>query len=309
MWFSLIQTSTIRMDCLYWKNYETSKDYLGDSVAGLVLQDNEKCPPLPEVISSSACMATPCFHDKDCGTSEGRCCDNGCVFTCFSYPIGPTYIDWVREPRRQQVNGISWLMKGPNLAEELEPCSTTYHEDEDPLLCPTGYICHVERLGNSKKDVPNLGHCIPEKDVFPTVDPNPSRHLETDCYLEKYLMADGAKIKVRNRTWTIRDWNALPTNTVMAKSLESFYPRTIRDWNALPTNTVMAKSLESFYPRTIRDRNVPSTYTVMAKSLDSFYARTIRDWNALSMATKAVMAKSLESLYPRTFKRQECPIH
>ncbi|XP_071144626.1 WAP four-disulfide core domain protein 1-like [Mytilus edulis] len=182
------------------ENYETSKDYLGDSVAGLVLQDNEKCPALPEVISSSACMATPCFHDKDCGTSEGRCCDNGCVFTCFSYPIGPTYIDWVREPRRQQVNGISWLMKGPNLAEELEPCSTTYHEDEDPLLCPTGYICHVERLGNSKKDVPNLGHCIPEKDVFPTVDPNPSRHLETDCYLEKYLMADGAKIKVRNRT-------------------------------------------------------------------------------------------------------------
>lgn len=66
------------------------QDYLGDSVAGLVLQDNEKCPPLPEVISSSACMATPCFHDKDCGTSEGRCCDNGCVFTCFSYPIGPT---------------------------------------------------------------------------------------------------------------------------------------------------------------------------------------------------------------------------
>ncbi|CAC5392441.1 unnamed protein product [Mytilus coruscus] len=108
------------------ENYETSKDYLGDSVAGFVLQDNEKCPPLPEVPSSSACMATPCFKDTDCGKSEGRCCDNGCVFTCFSYPIGPT--------------------------------------------------------------------------LFPTVDPNSNRHLETDCYLEKYLMEDGAKIKVRNRT-------------------------------------------------------------------------------------------------------------
>ncbi|CAG2233653.1 unnamed protein product [Mytilus edulis] len=116
-------------------------------------QDNENVPPLPEVISSSACMATPCFHDKDCRTSEGRCCDND--------------IDWVREPRRQQVNGI-YLSRG--------------------------------EAGKFEKDVPNLGHCIPEKDVFPTVDPNPSRHLETDCYLEKYLMADGAKIKVRNRT-------------------------------------------------------------------------------------------------------------
>jgi hypothetical protein len=46
----------------------------------------------------------------------------------------------------------------------VEPCSTTPYEDEDPLLCPTGYICHVEKPGNSKKDLPNLGHCIPEKD-------------------------------------------------------------------------------------------------------------------------------------------------
>ena len=33
-------------------------------------------------------------------------------------------------------------------------------------------------------------------------------------------------------------------NTIIRK--ESFYPRTIRDWNALPTDTATAKSLESF---------------------------------------------------------------
>ena len=33
-------------------------------------------------------------------------------------------------------------------------------------------------------------------------------------------------------------------NTIIKK--ESFYPRTIRDWNALPTDTATAKSLESF---------------------------------------------------------------
>jgi hypothetical protein len=33
-------------------------------------------------------------------------------------------------------------------------------------------------------------------------------------------------------------------NTIIRK--ESFYPRTIRDWNALPTDTDTAKSLESF---------------------------------------------------------------
>ena len=30
---------------------------------------------------------------------------------------------------------------------------------------------------------------------------------------------------------------------------ESFYPRTIREWNALPTATVLAPSLESFKAR------------------------------------------------------------
>ena len=33
-------------------------------------------------------------------------------------------------------------------------------------------------------------------------------------------------------------------NTIIRK--ESFHPRTIRDWNALPTDTVTVKTLESF---------------------------------------------------------------
>lgn len=182
------------------ENYDVPMDYIGDAPAGLTLQNEEKCPPLPEVLTSSACIATPCFSDSDCGDSEGRCCDNGCVFTCLSYPIGPTYVDWVREPRRQQRNGISWLIKGTTSADELEPCSTTPYEDEDPLLCPTGYICHVEQPGNSKLDLPNLGHCIPEKDVVFTDKTQTNRNMESICYLDKYVLTDGAKIKIENQT-------------------------------------------------------------------------------------------------------------
>ena len=42
----------------------------------------------------------------------------------------------------------------------------------------------------------------------------------------------------------------LSCNTIIRK--ESFYPRTIRDWNALPTDTATAKSLESFKTHLIK---------------------------------------------------------
>lgn len=183
------------------ENYDVSLDYLGDDTGNEKMTKTEgKCPPVPEILTSSACMAKPCFSDKHCGKAESRCCDNGCVFTCLSYPIGPTYIDWVREPKSKQINGISWLIKGPALAEELEPCSTTPYEDEDPLLCPTGYICHVERPGNAKKDLPNLGHCIPEKDVFVRDKAESNIDAENMCYFENYLLADGAKINLKNKS-------------------------------------------------------------------------------------------------------------
>ena len=88
--FYYLMLCTILLICSISQNYDIPMDYIGDAPAGLTLQNDEKCPPLPEVLTSSACIATPCFSDSDCGDSEGRCCDNGCVFTCFSYPIGPT---------------------------------------------------------------------------------------------------------------------------------------------------------------------------------------------------------------------------
>jgi hypothetical protein len=44
---------------------------------------------------------------------------------------------------------------------------------------------------------------------------------------------------------TIAHFVQIPVcNTIIRK--KSFYPRTVRDWNALPTDTDTAKSLESF---------------------------------------------------------------
>ena len=40
-------------------------------------------------------------------------------------------------------------------------CSTTPpDEDEDALLCPTGYMCEVDFPGDPEHEIPNRGRCI-----------------------------------------------------------------------------------------------------------------------------------------------------
>ena len=47
----------------------------------------------------------------------------------------------------------------------VESCSTSpVDDDEDPLLCPHGYYCHVTHQGNPAKGFPNSGYCVKETD-------------------------------------------------------------------------------------------------------------------------------------------------
>jgi hypothetical protein len=43
-------------------------------------------------------------------------------------------------------------------------CTTSQiHENSSPLLCPGGYVCHIEDRGNPKKNIPNRGRCVLEE--------------------------------------------------------------------------------------------------------------------------------------------------
>ncbi|KAK1784594.1 hypothetical protein P4O66_003263 [Electrophorus voltai] len=68
-------------------------------------------------------------------------------------------LDWLVPPKPRWLGGNSWLLDGPEEVLQAEACSTT--EDGDaPLLCPTGYECHIINPGNPSTGVPNRGQCV-----------------------------------------------------------------------------------------------------------------------------------------------------
>ncbi|XP_021361012.1 uncharacterized protein LOC110455293 [Mizuhopecten yessoensis] len=180
-------------------------DYMGDAPDSVTNNDNDLCPPIPEVIPTHACkVKSKCESDLDCRKRTARCCYNGCVRTCRRQQDPPAVIDWVKEPRRRLSSGISWLLSGPDIAQELEPCSTTpYTDEEDPLLCPHGYVCHVEDPGDPELDLPNRGHCIPESDdKFARLGVGyvSRRMKDNSCWMDKYVLLDGASMMFKGKT-------------------------------------------------------------------------------------------------------------
>ncbi|XP_067658681.1 WAP four-disulfide core domain protein 1-like [Haliotis asinina] len=140
-----------------WLSDLIDYDYLGDAPdAG-----SDFCPPVPSVLPSGSCAQTPCNSDRTCADINGKCCYNGCIYTCL-YQVGiPGFFDWSKEPRRRLSSGRSWLVDSPDTVSEAEPCSTTpVEDDEDPLLCPHGYVCSIEEQGDSRKGIPNRGRCV-----------------------------------------------------------------------------------------------------------------------------------------------------
>lgn len=69
-----------------------------------------------------------------------------------------------------------------------EACSTT-EDGAEPLLCPSGYECHILQPGDAAQGIPNHGRCVKQRRQagerywfkLPWTDPNPTarEHLVT----------------------------------------------------------------------------------------------------------------------------------
>lgn len=57
---------------------------------------------------------------------------------------------------------LPWILPGAT----VEMCSTTPPEDDsDPLVCPHGYVCSIDDVGNPEQGIPNKGHCVLVEDA------------------------------------------------------------------------------------------------------------------------------------------------
>ncbi|XP_046360103.2 WAP four-disulfide core domain protein 1-like [Haliotis rufescens] len=193
-----------------WLSDLIDYDYLGDAPdAG-----SDFCPPVPSVLPSGSCTQTPCNSDRACAHISGKCCYNGCIYTCL-YQVGiPGFFDWSKEPRRRLSSGRSWLVDSPDTVIEAEPCSTTPVEaDEDPLLCPHGYVCSIDDQGNSRKGIPNRGRCVMENNENednadlstarpPVLPPRIQRQMRKERVCEEengFLILEGATVMRKGR--------------------------------------------------------------------------------------------------------------
>nr|XP_022335437.1 WAP four-disulfide core domain protein 1-like [Crassostrea virginica] len=174
-------------------NYDDEDDYIKDEPQSLALSDDvTDCSPVPDVVLTGFCQKKVCSSHDDCHGKNRRCCFNGCVKTCMKQPDPPPFFDWIREPRSRVVSGVSWLIEGPVNNNELQPCTTSrFGKNEDPLLCPHGYTCHVSFKGNRKKRIQNRGYCVPDKVNAMSRETNKSPS-SGECLLDKYILAEGA---------------------------------------------------------------------------------------------------------------------
>ncbi|XP_008826136.2 WAP four-disulfide core domain protein 1 isoform X2 [Nannospalax galili] len=117
----------------------------------------DHCPPPPRTLPPGACQATRCQADSECPRHR-RCCYNGCAYACLEAVPPPPVLDWLVQPKPRWLGGNGWLLDGP---EEMlqEACSTT-EDGAEPLLCPSGYECHILSPGDAAQGIPNRGQCV-----------------------------------------------------------------------------------------------------------------------------------------------------
>lgn len=176
-------------------NYDDDDEYIRDEPQSLDLSDDvSECGPVPDIVITGFCKKKVCSSHDDCRKKNHRCCFNGCVKTCTRQPDPPPFFDWIREPRSRVVSGVSWLIDGPANNNELQSCTTSrVGKNEDPLLCPHGYTCHVVRKGNRRKRIQNRGYCVPNEESVALRDQQINQSSATgECLLDKYILAEGA---------------------------------------------------------------------------------------------------------------------
>lgn len=178
------------------------EDYQSDSG---VPNSPDVCPPVPDTITADACATSTCQKDTDCPDGL-KCCFTGCSFTCLQEIKPAAVVDWRKEPRRSR-SGISWLINKPNdPLSGAETCSTSpVDPDEDPLLCPDGYFCHVTHKGNPKQGIPNSGYCVKQKDdqLSPGEEEliiSSALKQRQHCQVENIVLLEGANIKLKNKS-------------------------------------------------------------------------------------------------------------
>ncbi|XP_058530307.1 WAP four-disulfide core domain protein 1 isoform X2 [Ochotona princeps] len=120
----------------------------------------DRCPPPPRTLPPGACQVARCQADSECPRHR-RCCYNGCAYACLEAVPPPPVVDWLVQPKPRWLGGNGWLLDGP---EEVlqEACSTT-EDGAEPLLCPSGYECHILSPGDAAKGIPNRGQCVKQR--------------------------------------------------------------------------------------------------------------------------------------------------
>ncbi|KAI5280276.1 Wap Four-Disulfide Core Domain Protein 1 [Manis pentadactyla] len=118
----------------------------------------DRCPPPPRSLPPGACQVARCQADSECPRHR-RCCFNGCAYTCLEAVPPPPVLDWLVQPKPRWLGGNGWLLDGPEEVLQAEACSTT-EDGAEPLLCPSGYKCHILSPGNVAEGIPNRGQCV-----------------------------------------------------------------------------------------------------------------------------------------------------
>lgn len=77
-------------------------------------------------------------------------------------PSSLTVLDWLVQPKPRWLGGNGWLLDGPEEVLQAEACSTT-EDGAEPLLCPSGYECHILQPGDAAQGIPNHGRCVKQR--------------------------------------------------------------------------------------------------------------------------------------------------
>ncbi|KAM6223815.1 WAP four-disulfide core domain protein 1 [Rhynchocyon petersi] len=121
----------------------------------------DRCPPPPRSLPPGACQAMRCQADNQCPRHK-RCCYNGCTNACLEAVPPPPVLDWLVQPKPRWLGGNGWLLDGPEEVLQAEACSTT-EDGAEPLLCPSGYECHILSPGDVVEGIPNRGQCVRQR--------------------------------------------------------------------------------------------------------------------------------------------------
>uniref|UniRef100_A0A8D0ZZ27 WAP four-disulfide core domain protein 1 n=1 Tax=Sus scrofa TaxID=9823 RepID=A0A8D0ZZ27_PIG len=132
-----------------------------EEAGGLRQPRADRCPPPPRSLPPGACQATRCQADSECPRHR-RCCYNGCAYACLEAVPPPPVLDWLVQPKPRWLGGNGWLLDGPEETLQAEACSTT-EDGAEPLLCPSGYECHILSPGDMAEGIPNRGQCVKQR--------------------------------------------------------------------------------------------------------------------------------------------------